>query len=116
VTHYERLGVDARATAKEVARAFRVQALKCHPDKCPGDATAHQRFLDLTTARDVLLDADKRAEYDESLRGEQERVDDWGAEWLRAAIKASAKEAGVEPILIDIVETCFPARTRSRKR
>jgi len=30
---YKALGIDLNATAKDVQRAYRKKALKCHPDK-----------------------------------------------------------------------------------
>jgi DnaJ-class molecular chaperone len=37
-----------------------------HPDKCPGDETAHARFQALGMVHSVLSDPEKRAVYDET--------------------------------------------------
>jgi hypothetical protein len=58
---YELLGVDRTADRDEIARAYRRQIRLVHPDRLGGDEDAAKL---LHVARDVLLDADLRAEYD----------------------------------------------------
>jgi curved DNA-binding protein CbpA len=58
---YELLGVDRAADREEIARAYRRQIQLVHPDRLGGDEDAAKL---LHVARDVLLDADLRAEYD----------------------------------------------------
>ena len=71
--YYEVLQVTRTATAEEVKRAYRKAALKFHPDKNPGDASAEAKFKECAEAYEVLSDTDKRARYDqyghEGLRG-----------------------------------------------
>lgn len=62
--YYESLGVSRGASAEEIKKAFRAQAMKCHPDRHPGDREAEQRFKEINEAYDVLKDEDKRAAYD----------------------------------------------------
>jgi len=57
---YAVLGVEKRATADEIKRAYRKQALVLHPDR-GGDKAAFQR---MQAAYDALSDPQKRAEYD----------------------------------------------------
>ena len=57
---YAALGVDKRASADEIKRAYRKKALVLHPDR-GGDKAAFQR---MQTAYDALSDPQKRAEYD----------------------------------------------------
>lgn len=59
---YEVLGVDRKATADEIRRAYRKQALVHHPDK-GGDP---EKFKELTRANEVLSDEHKRAVYDQT--------------------------------------------------
>ncbi|MFO1242825.1 MAG: molecular chaperone DnaJ [Rickettsiales bacterium] len=62
--YYELLGVDRKATAEELKKAYRKLAMKHHPDKNPGDKKAEQKFKELNEAYDVLKDDQKRAAYD----------------------------------------------------
>ncbi len=61
---YETLGVNPDATPEEITKAYRVIAHKCHPDKNPDNEEAAMLFQEVTAARDILLDAQKRATYD----------------------------------------------------
>ncbi|CCG83134.1 Pre-mRNA-splicing factor cwc23 [Taphrina deformans PYCC 5710] len=60
---YELLHADENATEKELQKAFRQQAIKCHPDKNPTPEAA-ERFHLLTIAIDKLTNISTRAEYD----------------------------------------------------
>ncbi len=62
--YYETLGVSRDASGDEMKKAYRKQAVKYHPDKNPGDATAEAKFKEVSEAYDVLKDEDKRAAYD----------------------------------------------------
>lgn len=62
--YYELLEVDKNASADDIKRAFRKQAMKYHPDRNPGDKDAEQRFKEINEAYEVLKDEQKRAAYD----------------------------------------------------
>lgn len=64
--YYKILGVDPKADAKEITRAYRKLARENHPDAKPGDAAAEERFKEISAAYDVVGDADKREQYDEA--------------------------------------------------
>ena len=64
---YEVLGVDRRASAEELRKAYRKQAKSLHPDLHPGDPEAENRFKELSIAWDILGDPERRARFD---RGE----------------------------------------------
>ena len=65
--HYKVLGVDRKATADQIKKAYRKLARQYHPDKNPGNAKAEARFKQISQAHDVLGDPDKRKEYDRAL-------------------------------------------------
>lgn len=65
-THYDVLGVDPGATPDEIQRAYRLLALRHHPDVAPeADRTA---MADINGAWEVLGDPDRRRSYDASIR------------------------------------------------
>lgn len=63
-TYYETLGVSKGASKKEIKKAYRKLAMKFHPDRKPGDKAAEDRFKDINEAQAVLLDDEKRTNYD----------------------------------------------------
>jgi DnaJ-class molecular chaperone len=71
---YEVLGLARDASQDDVTKAYRRLAKESHPDLHPGDKAAEERFKELSLAREILSDPEKRARYD---RGE---IDATGAE------------------------------------
>lgn len=62
--YYAVLGVSPGASAKDIAREYRKLAKQYHPDANPNDASAEERFKEVSAANEVLGDPDKRKEYD----------------------------------------------------
>jgi molecular chaperone DnaJ len=62
--YYKTLGVDKKATADEIKKAYRKLARQYHPDRNPGDKAAEARFKEISQAHDVLGDPEKRKQYD----------------------------------------------------
>ncbi len=72
--YYDVLGVERKADAAEIKRAYRKLALKFHPDNYKGEkAEGESKFKELAEAYEVLSDSVKRQRYDrfghEGLRG-----------------------------------------------
>ncbi len=76
---YDVLGVDRKASAKEISSAFRKLARKFHPD-VNQEKEAERRFKEISEAHEVLSDPEKRKLYDA-----------FGSDWQ------AAKAAGVDP-------------------
>ena len=63
--YYEVLGVDKKASADEIKKAYKKMAIKYHPDRNPGDKEAEEKFKEAAEAYEVLSDENKRARYDQ---------------------------------------------------
>ena len=62
--YYQILGVKDTASVKEIKAAYKRLARLQHPDLKGGPPQATQAFLQISRARDILLDPQRRAEYD----------------------------------------------------
>ncbi|KAJ5853272.1 hypothetical protein N7534_005815 [Penicillium rubens] len=76
--YYDALGVPPTATELEIKKAYRKLAIVTHPDKNPGDETAHERFQAIGEAYQVLSNEDLRKRYDKF--GKEESVPGGGFE------------------------------------
>lgn len=63
--YYSILGIEKGASADDIKKAFRKQAMKYHPDRNPGDKAAEERFKQIAAAYEVLSDDEKRRVYDQ---------------------------------------------------
>ena len=81
IDYYKVLGIDKKATAGDVKKAYRKQARKYHPDLNPNDADAKKNFQLINEANEVLRDPEKRKKYDK-----------YGKDWQHAEQFENAKE------------------------
>lgn len=59
--HYETLGVEKKASSKEIKKGYKAAVTKAHPDK----GGSNEEFASVKTAYDILIDEEKRKLYDE---------------------------------------------------
>ena len=68
VDYYKVLGVDKKATQKDIKKAYRKLAMKWHPDRHSQSEeaknTASKKFKQVVEANDILSDPQKRQRYD----------------------------------------------------
>ncbi|KAF8471683.1 X-domain of DnaJ-containing-domain-containing protein [Kalaharituber pfeilii] len=76
--YYDVLQVSPTATELEIKKAYRKLAIRLHPDKNPGDETAHAKFQAISEAYQVLSNEDLRKQYDKF--GKERAVPDSGFE------------------------------------
>ena len=65
-TLYNRLGIQSDATDEQIKKAFNQLSKKWHPDKNPDNLEeANIKFQEITEAKDILSDNEKRRIYDQ---------------------------------------------------
>ncbi len=62
--YYKVLGIDKKASADEIKKAYRKKAMKYHPDHTKDDKAAEAQFKKISEAYAVLSDPEKRQKYD----------------------------------------------------
>lgn len=71
---YELLGVAFDAPEAAIKKAYRKASIRYHPDKNPDNKDAADRFIYLGWARDILLDANLKGEYDRARTRRREKT------------------------------------------
>lgn len=83
---YDLLELDPGADDRAIKSAFRRMARAHHPDVNPEDPLAHERFIEITAAFEILSDPARRELYDEfGLEGLASDFDPVRARWQRRA-------------------------------
>lgn len=89
--YYDILGVAPQATAAEIKKAYYQKAKAHHPDRHPGDPSAHETFQRIGQAYQILSDDNLRANYDASGKGDVESHATLDSNTLFAMIFGSEK-------------------------
>lgn len=63
--YYNLLGLKKSCSTSDIKRAYRTLSKKYHPDKNPGNDTAHQKFVQVSEAYEALSDGTSRKIYDQ---------------------------------------------------
>ncbi|KAK4188043.1 putative DnaJ-related protein [Podospora australis] len=63
--YYKVLGLRKDATERQIKSAYRQLSKKFHPDKNPGDSSAHDKFVQVAEAYEALSDTESRSLYDQ---------------------------------------------------
>ena len=63
--YYDILGLSKDADQEAIKKAYRLLAIKYHPDRNPGDKKAEDKFKEAARAYEVLSDKKKRIQYDQ---------------------------------------------------
>ena len=117
-THYETLGITPKATSDQVRRAYRALARQHHPDVSPApDAAA--RFAQVQTAYAVLIDPERRLQYDAALSAASSETRPGSAggagtahyTWRNIATEASADDRAGRTDLDDLYDAFFGPRS-----
>ncbi|KAH6827437.1 Chaperone DnaJ-domain superfamily protein [Perilla frutescens var. hirtella] len=78
--HYDVLGISPNASSSEIKRAYRLLALKYHPD-VNKEVGANEDFKSVRLAYEILIDEATRSEYDKALRHQHSTRRPLGDEW-----------------------------------
>jgi curved DNA-binding protein len=82
IDYYKILGVDKKASEKEIKKAYRKLARKYHPDVNPNDKESEKKFKEINEANEVLSNPENRKKYDQ-----------YGKDWKHAEEFEKAKQA-----------------------
>jgi hypothetical protein len=63
-SYYEILGVNTSASSREIKKAYRTLVQRYHPDKNKGNKTYEEKLKKINEAYEILIDKQKRIEYD----------------------------------------------------
>ena len=114
--YYQVLGLPRLANAAAVRTAYRAQAMRWHPDRNPSIAAeAHERFVRIVEAYEVLSRPELRAEYDAALEADvtgNSEAFERGVHAAQSRAESWAKDApGFMKDVADLVDDVFASLT-----
>ncbi|MFQ5786743.1 MAG: DnaJ domain-containing protein, partial [Thermodesulfobacteriota bacterium] len=62
--YYNVLGLSREASQEDIKKAYKKLAFEHHPDRNPGDSKSEAMFKEINEAYQVLINPNKRAQYD----------------------------------------------------
>lgn len=62
--YYKILGIEPASSSAEIKKAYRLLALRHHPDRNEGDTTSEERFKEIAESYEILGDTSRREDYD----------------------------------------------------
>jgi curved DNA-binding protein CbpA len=65
--YYEILGLKKNASSRDIKKAYRKLAFAYHPDRNPGLPEVEKKFIEVSTAYQILSNDAERKRYDRSL-------------------------------------------------
>ncbi len=101
--HYEVLGVHRDAAPEDIKSAFKKLVGQYHPDRHPGDPTAHERFKEINLAYQVLSDENRRSLYDRLGHRAEEPGSPFGAGGPFAGGYVDISDIAIDGILGDLL-------------
>lgn len=93
--HYKTLEIEQTATKEEIKKAYRLLALKFHPDKNKSP-DAHEKFIAINEAYLILYDDEARVKYDREYQyyyGQKEKAENAGTYQQRQEKKEETKSS-----------------------
>jgi len=93
MNYYKILGVPENATQVEIKKAYRREAMKCHPDRNSNSPGSKLRFQEIAQAYKVLSDIESRNGYDEWLHPEEAETYDYSSEQFHEEQKPHEEES-----------------------
>jgi curved DNA-binding protein CbpA len=95
---YDILGVKKDASTAEIRKAYKKRAGEYHPDKNPDDPEATVKFQALVKAYDILKDSEKRAQYDETGKVDNEpTIEDLAIDIITKSFLDISEKSDFEP-------------------
>ena len=105
-SHYSLLQVPSSAPTELIRSAYKLLALKHHPDRAP-EGAGDDMMITLNNAYEILSDSGKRAEYDELLKSSPQFEIDNSLSWEQFITKHAIASSISIAVIIYLLATYF---------